>query len=1135
MKHILSTIIFSLTMSTLLSDEMRIPYGDPTNVEQWKTYRKTVIHPCVSFKTEDLIRAKKNIENHDWARNYANNLSKNADKIAEQMTKEFLDMMVEITTAGGTTPCPACRDKGLRWLPNNNWQWSVSTPNQIRCPHCGTVYPNDKYPETIKVQSKWDPRQVFTFIDVEPFPCFGYKQSMSNPSGIIRASKVGYVFKQLDTLSTSYALNGKIEHAEAIKRILLKIAEVLPHYLVRVGYTYNEYADCDPHIACMKINDLPTDEIVAPPNKPDRSLWTGYWSASRFHTQGMDGGTAVTFANAYDITYNATYPDGRPLYTEEERLIIEKDVLLESALLACGDTKINNKSVGNRAGAAAVGMALGMPDLIRFGLDGFVKTVEDWFLPDGTTSESAGYGLMTMGGIHSFPYIFRDYTEPEDYIPPQGSARLQHFDACRDTNYGTCWQSFAWTLQGNLFYPPLADSRKTTSLGGTYTELIALAYPTDENISLLHAIAGKKPNGTQRAAIFNRGTLQDAKNIGMMDNDNTVTKPIFNRNEDEKAKPFVCHDIVFPFLAQGMFRLGTYGRDGLALIDASNWGNHHHYDSLNLYLWKDGHELLGDLGYLWDHPDKKMTMRTLAHNLVTIDDKEQISRDRGGSFHYFAVSPHVKAMRASSNAYTKKSIYERSLVQVSHGKHGAYWLDMFKAKGGSFRDYLFHGPNNEYTVENLTFGKPKLQKPLNVPFVLKISSRALAVMDFKDVRIVKDNGEKGGRNMAKPIPIVLKKGEKNGYDLYIGNGKATLEAITNEEEPFLRYTVTAPDGKGTFNTGFVIGDSNGYVGHDAFIGQNTNSYRITLKMRSKAPAFFASAVLWYDDDRSEDARQSRALRVLNPPKLDGSWEEVTMILEMDNQSILPPQEIADGKAPWSMTWKMDENYRFTVFSPGHEGETVRISQDWGQRDSRNKDRGTLLPYVRRHRVGHQLDTFITAFCGYNADKELVKSIRTEELKNGACVAYVETVCGTDVILFGECNDVTLPELQTDARLAVLTSNGDRPKTAFMLEGTKLIAGRMKLSLNAPSYSGKIVTTADEKGSSWFELDTAIPEGAWDGQTILVCDDSGLQRAYPIRHVENVQGKTRIYTKYNYIGIIARPAETWLLQTVASIH
>ncbi|MBQ9368634.1 MAG: heparinase II/III family protein [Victivallales bacterium] len=848
----------------------------------------------------------------------------------------------------------------------------------------------------------------------------------------------------------------------------------------------------------------------------------------------MDGGTAVTFANAYDITYNAKYPDGRPLYSEEERLLIEKDVLLESALLACGDTKINNKSVGNRAGAAAVGMVLGMPDMVRFGLDGFMKTVEDWFLPDGATSESAGYGLMTMGGILPFAYIFRDYTEPKGYTPPEGAKRLVHFDACRDTNYGTCWQSFIWTLQGNLFFPPVADSNKTTSLNGNYAELIALAFPTDENISLLHAIAGKNPKYTQRYAIFNRNALQNAQNIGMSDNTNTISQPVFNRDGNENAKPFVCHDVVFPFLAQGMFRLGTYGRDAIALIDASNWGGHHHSDSLNLYLWKDGHELLGDLGYLWDHPDKHMTARTLAHNLVTIDDKEQLTRGRGGSFHFFALSPHVKAMRASSFAYGKKATYERSLVQVSHGSHGAYWLDMFKAKGGTYRDYLFHGPNNDTTIQGLTFGSAKPQPLLNTPFIVKIAAMDITSMDFKDIRIVKAN-TKGARNMAKPIPAELKKGAKNGYNLYLGNGKATLKAMADKEGPFLRYTVTTPDEKGIFNTAFVIGDSDGYTGRDAFIGKTSTRYEITLKIRSKAPAFHPSALLWYDDDRSPDARQYRGLRILKAPKLDGTWEEVTMLLDMDSQASLPPQEVADGEAPWSMTWKMDDSYRFTFFSPGHVGETVKVSQDWGQRNTRNLDRGALLPYIRLHRIGHQLDTFITAFCGYKADKPLVKSIRTKELANGACVAYVDTVCGTDVILFSECNEVKLPELETNARLAVLASNGDKPKTAFMLEGTKLSAGRMKLTLDAASYSGKIVGSVDEKGNSWFELDTAIPDGPWVGQTLLVRDETELQRAYPIRHVETVKGKTRIYTKHNYIGVIARPADTWLLQAVAAIH
>ena len=1110
MKTTLIPLLLTLAMTNLLANEMRIPYENPTNPEAWLKYRKTVQHPCVRIKPEDILRAKHNLETQNWAQNYANTLGKNADDISDRVTDEFLDMMVEITTAGSTTPCPACRDKGLRWVPNNDWQWSISSPNQIRCRQCGTVYPNEKYPETIKVQSKWDPRQVFTFIDVEPFPCFSYKFSMSNPSSIIRAKKLNYVIYRLEPLYMSYILNGKIEHAETIKKILLKIADVLPHYLVRVGYTYNEYADCDPHVACQNINNLPTDEIVAPPNKPDRSLATGYWSASRFYTAGMDGSISVAMANAYDLTYNAKYPDGTPLYTEAERLHIEKDALLESALLACADVKINNKSVGNRAGAAAVGMVLGMPDMVRFGLDGFVKTVEDWFLPDGTTSESSSYATMTMGGIYPFAYIFRNYTEPESYTPPKGSERLVNFDACRDTNYGTCWQSLVWTLQGNLRFPPMADTRFTSSIGPSYAELVAMAYPTDENISFLHAVAGKQPKYSPQNAILNRG-------------------------EAVNAKPFTYHDLVFPFLSQGFLRLGTYGQDGLAVLNASNWGIHHHYDSLNLYLWKDGYELLGDLGYLWDHPDKNMTYRTLAHNLVTIDDCEQINRDRKGSFHYFALSPHVKAMRASSEAYGSKSLYERSVVQVSHGRHGSYWLDMFKAKGGLYRDYLFHGPNNDFECAGLAFGDELSIKPMLLPFVIQIATNGKATMDFKDIHVIEKEGTESGKDLAAPIPENIAKDGSSGYNLYIGNGTATLESITENGTPFLRYSIIAPDNRGTYNTAFVIGNSDGYKGDNAFLAKSSASYEITLKIRSKAPAFKVSALTWQNTRRTSKDRAGMAVKVTKLPKLDGTWEEVTMRFDLDKHGELPPQKCADGSKPWSMTWKMSDTYRFSVYSAGYPGESIRLSKDWGQRDCFNKDRGAVLPYIRRHRTGRQKDVFITAFCGYDANAELVKSIRTVELKNDVYAAYVETTLGTDVILFSECNETTLPELQTDARLAVLLDNGDAPKTAFMLEGTQLTSGRMKLTLPASSYSGNIQDAVDEKGNSWFVLDIALPDGSWVGQTLLVKDDSGIQRAYPIRRAETVEGKTRIYTKLDFIGIIARPANTWLLQGVASIR
>ena len=109
-----------------------------------------------------------------------------------------------------------------------------------------------------------------------------------------------------------------------------------------------------------QINSLPEDELVYPPNKPNRKIYAGYWAASRIGSSGMDGGWVVRVAVAYDLTCTAK-ENAAPVYSDEEKRLIEHDLLLESTYLAACDPAINNKSVGNLAGAAVVGMCVGHP------------------------------------------------------------------------------------------------------------------------------------------------------------------------------------------------------------------------------------------------------------------------------------------------------------------------------------------------------------------------------------------------------------------------------------------------------------------------------------------------------------------------------------------------------------------------------------------------------------------------------------------------------------------------------------------------------------------------------------------------------------------------------------------------------
>jgi hypothetical protein len=156
-----------------------------------------------------------------------------------------------------------------------------------------------------------------------------------------------------------------------------------------------------------------------------------------------------------------------------------------------------------------------------------------------------------------------------------------------------------------------------------------------------------------------------------------------------------------PELRIGHMRTGADGRESLLTLCASHWGNHHHYDSLNLYYWKQGRELLSDLGYLWDHPQKHMATRTVAHNTVVIDEKDQVAKERGGDVLFFKTSEHVKAMEATSRAYPGAKLYRRTSAVIDHGNGRNYVVDFFRVEGGKRQDYVYHGFTNTCDVLDL--------------------------------------------------------------------------------------------------------------------------------------------------------------------------------------------------------------------------------------------------------------------------------------------------------------------------------------------------------------------------------------------------------------------------------------------------
>ncbi|MEO8960687.1 MAG: heparinase II/III family protein, partial [Ginsengibacter sp.] len=607
------------------------------------------------------------------------------------------------------------------------------------------------------------------------------------------------------TLAEAYILTGNIQYAISCKTILLRFADCYPNWLVHVGY--GEYADMDPHIASMNINNLPEPEICPPPNIPDKSLWTGYWSAGRACGVGLESEFVRKWVAAYDLTCSAKDSTGNSIYTNEDQQKIEHDLLLESTILLINDKAINNKSVSNHSAAALVGMCVGNPELVRFGLNSFNKTVDGWYLADGTTSESPIYGLMTLGGIWDMAQAAHGYSDPVGYTDRDGS-RIDSLDLYHDTNYRNILDALFKGLQGDLFFPPYADSFRMTSLDVSHLELMVANYPERiQYLSLLKALGGND-------FLAHSGSIKNAQPKAVEAKDKSVffydlTKPygfssfsFYYRKPglEKKASPELkLPDWVSPELRIGHMRTGNDGRESLLLLSASHWGNHHHIDSLNIYYWKKGTEILSDLGYLWDHPQKHLTTRTVAHNTVVIDEKDQVQKERGGDILFFKTSKWVKAMEVSSNAYQEAKLYRRTSAIIDHGKGRNYVVDFFRVEGGERQDFVFHASNRTCEVQGL-----ELQASVNTK-----------LYDFQNIRSADAETTwrttwKSGENMNCVAWSVSAKGEH----VYVADGWGQRDWQNSDIGATLPYVIRRREGR---EAKIFISVFEGYEGSEPFV------------------------------------------------------------------------------------------------------------------------------------------------------------------------------------------------------------------------------------------------------------------------------------------------------------------------------
>lgn len=1011
----------------------------------WERYRQTVSHPCGYINAQDLERARENIKRYDWAKEYARAIESRAQRYLDRFTPEFIETMIPATTPIRCWQCPACRDKGLPRHPGGSWSWSLDDPEHIKCRLCGTVFPNGEYPETIVLQAKWGRGQAFSFYGGETFKQWGYPFYRPSFSGRVRVYKVNWCESMANTFAMAYAHTGKPEYAEITRKVLLRFAKVYPNWLLVSNY--GEIADVDPHIAGLHIKDLPADELVYPPNKPDRALYAGYWAGCRAGGGGQEGYFTRSILEAYSLTYNARKTDGASLYSEEDRIKIERDLILESCVHLIGEKNINNKSVGNRIAVGMVGMALGHPGFVRFGLEGFYKTVDEWFLEDGCTPESPAYAMMSLNGIYKMGQAVRGYSDPPGYVDENGE-RIENLNLY-ETKYKLIWQRMFEGMQGNLRYPPYADSYRSTEIGARFAELLAANYPDNpQYLALLREYAGNNlGKGDRETALFFRDP-------GL---------------QEKESLPLTFHDVFFPVLCLGQFRTGERGRESLTLLSATQYGGHHHSDSLNLYYWKacpqakrrNGHELLTDLGYLWDHPMYRMTSRTFAHNTGMVDLQSQKTRGRDGKFHLFHTSDRVKVMEASSKAYDRADLYRRTVVLIDHNPHNSYIVDIFRLNADGSRDLVYHGPNSDYKIQGIDLEPGDIaSKDKEIPFGLRFHVTGLHDEIYvDDVAITLEDGTQLAVNPS--ASEIDEKTEKPvGWNHYSGDGEAEWGAAspgrTDDHCAYLKVT------KGPVNQALIQGDTNGYTGLNALKMPAGKKGEVSFWIKGSAQGVNVGLVTW----RGDPAHSGNRVHVdlCSVPVID-QWIHHSADFSVGPTVDLENVKSADSSGTWTAIWKIADDMQFSARHCGQPGELVYIGDGWGQRDHRNTDLGVTIPYiVRRHQPERGASVFCTLYEAHSpVEDALLKSVRRLPAPDGygdsLIAVEIQTTLGADYLisqLEPAAVELDTPAgmLQTDARIAVASMRNGDLVFAAIAEGTTLSINGVRVDATPlqPSHS-----------------------------------------------------------------------------------
>ncbi len=635
------------------------------NVQLIETGREQ--HPCVYVTREDVERARRNIERHDWARDYADAIIARADSVVDHSPKWIHENTPEpgACFACGKGACPVC---GAPWTKSGGWGgWasldcSFERPGTVRCEN-GHILPGEQYPDPGTGYVTEDGRVLY-FV------------------GSYNAWVVENYMLWCRDLAFAYSITGDERYANTCAVILDALAEIYPH--------------------CTEGSwDYPSDP-------PSGRLARPWYQVARY---------LVPIVDAYDQIHDVAALNA-PSFVNgmTRRENIETNMLKDGAWYCYEQSlkgSLHNGEADYIRGALAVGCLLGIEHYVDWAVDGpygIYAMIHNNADRDGRYTESS-----LMYALHA-RNLYLTFSEPlVNYRSEKYPNGLNLYD---DPAFRAFYVLPALSLELAGHMPRYGDVGPDTGRELPPAHLFdSRDYQYAERIAARSTIPGVRNAFASLVSFFADGDLQ-----GLRSGSSDREWLLFHSDDGLASSLPLSGNLLRQIQASHNF-----GQKGIAVLRTPDsparqacllrYGpslNHGHLDDLNINYVALGWEVTYDLGYGdgATPTQRGWAKQTASHNLVLVDELPQLSGaddDSGGSLHLFAGMPGLQVVDADADAaYRSRGVeeYRRLIALVGDGP-GSYLLDIFRVEGGAQHDYVAHALSDDATVAGVDLAAPE--------------------------------------------------------------------------------------------------------------------------------------------------------------------------------------------------------------------------------------------------------------------------------------------------------------------------------------------------------------------------------------------------------------------------------------------